>query len=117
MTENLNQFIPIEGDNHSHCLFYIDTSGQLAYLNEYCCIDMGYAREELIAQAVDELGVLADCQSLMSMFKLSMRDKTSRVNTIVQRKDGAKFPAKIVITFTPYGRRMLLRCDLFRLGG
>lgn len=116
MPENLKQLNPVEVDNYTHCLFYLDTNGQLAYLNKYCCMDLGYAQEELIARTVGELGVLADCQSLMSMFKLCMRGKTSRIETTVQRKDGATFPAKIDITFTPYGRRILLRCDLYKLG-
>jgi PAS domain S-box-containing protein len=115
MRENLNHLSPVGGDNHSHCLFYLDINGQLAYLNDYCCVDMGYAREELIAQAVGELGVLTDCQNIMSMFKLSMRGNTGRFDTTVQRKDGATFLAKIIITLTPYGRRLLLRCDLYRM--
>jgi len=116
MTENLNPLNPAGNNDHSHCLFYLDTNGQFAYINEFCCRDIGYAREELIAHAPDEVGMMTDCQNFMSMFKLCMRGKTSRFETTVRRKNGATFPAEISITHAPYGRRMLLRCDLHDLG-
>jgi PAS domain S-box-containing protein len=102
---------------NNHCLFFLDTDGQFAYLNESCCMDLGYAREELIAQAVNELGMLADCQDLKSMFNLCILGKTNLIETTVRRKDGATFPAKIDITHVLYGRRMLFRCDLHRING
>jgi len=117
MTGNLNHLNPVWDDNHSHCLFYLDTNGQFAYINEYCCRNLGYSREELLAQTVDKLGVLTDCHIFMSMFKQCMRGKASRFETTVRRKDGATFPAEINITHAPLGRRMLLRCDLHDIGG
>jgi len=117
MTGNLSHLNPVEDGNHGHCLFYLDTNGQFAYVNEYCCGYMGYAKEELIAHVLDELDVMTDCQHFMSMFKLCMRGKTNRFETTVRRKDGVTFPAAINITHAPYGCRMLLRCDLHSMGG
>jgi PAS domain S-box-containing protein len=117
MTGNLSHLNPVEDNNNCHCLFYLDTNGQFAYINEYCCEYMGYTKEELIAHGLDELGVIADCQNFMSMFKLCLHGKSSRFGTTVRRKDGVTFPAEINITNAPYGHRMLLRCDLHGIGG
>ena len=106
---NLNQ---IECKHQGDCLFFLDTNGQFAYVNEYFCTDMGYSREELIAQAFDELGMLSDSHNFKTVFKHCTPDQTSRYELSMRRKDGASFPAEINITHAPYGSRMLLRCDL-----
>lgn len=102
----------VAGEKLDNCLFYIDAKGVVAYVNEYCCNDLGYAREELIAHTVTELEVLTDSPGFMCMLRQRMGGKSSRFETIVRRKDGSTFPAEICITYAPYGNRMLLRCDL-----
>jgi PAS domain S-box-containing protein len=101
---------------HTNSLFYLDTNGQFAYVNEYCCTNMGYAKAELIAKAMDDIGVLTDCQNFKSMFKLCMDEKICHLNTTVRRKDGSTFPAEISAMLAPHGSRMLLRCDLHSTG-
>jgi PAS domain S-box-containing protein len=105
-----------EGGEHSDSLFYLDTNARFAYVNECCCKDMGYSREELIAKALDELGVLTDSRNFQSMFRLCMDGRTCRLEMAVRRKDGSMFPAEISITQAPCGNRMLLRCDLHNTG-
>jgi PAS domain S-box-containing protein len=117
MTENMKHFIHVDGSKTSNCFFYLDATGQCAYVNEHCCEYMGYAREELISHAMDELGVITDCHCFMSMFRACMHDKTSRFATTVHRKDGVILPAEFHIMQSPRGRRMLLRCDLLGMGG
>lgn len=112
MTGNLNYSNLAGNGNYSSCLFYLDTNGRCAYINEYCCRYMGYAREEFISHTLNELGVLTDSKNLMSMFNLGMRGKTKQFETIIRRKDGATFPAEISISQAPFGHRLLLRCDL-----
>ena len=73
MTVDLSHLNLVEDSNQGHGLFYLDTDGLFAYINECCCRDIGYAREELIAHALDKLGVMTDCQNFMSMFKLCAR--------------------------------------------
>lgn len=117
MIGNLQHINPADEGNHDHGLFYLDTGGRLAYINECCCGDIGYARDELVAHVLDELGVITDCQCFMSMFKPFMRGTTRRFETVVRRKDGMTFPAGINITPTQYGHRMLLRCELLGRDG
>jgi PAS domain S-box-containing protein len=117
MTGNLNHSPAVEGSSYDHCLFFLDTDGQCAYINEDCCRFMGYAREELIAHTLNELGVITDCQSFMSMFRNCMSGKTKRFEATVHRKDGVTLSAEINITHATYGRRELLRCDLHGMDG
>jgi len=108
---------PVDDGNQNHCLFYLDTNGLCAYISDHCCRMMGYAREELIAHTLDELGVLKICQCSLTLFELCMHAQTSRVEAIVRCKDGATYPAEICIMRAPLGRRMLIRCELQGIGG
>lgn len=95
------------------CVFYIDTCGLMAYVNDYCCRDLGYAREELIARSVTDTDMLPeDAQRFACMLAECLCGKEKRFEATVQRKDGSKFPAKINMERAPYGNRILLRCDL-----
>ena len=117
MTGNLNYSNLAENGNYANCLFYLDTNGRCAYVNEYCCRYMGYAREEFIARTLNELGVLTDFKSFKSMFNLCMHGKTRQFETIIRRKDGTTFPAEINISQASFGHRLLLRCDLYGTEG
>lgn len=99
-----------------NCVFYLDARGLMAYVNDYCCRDLGYDREELIAHAVTDTNMLPDRHRLSAMLEQCIHGKAKRFETTVQRKDGSRFPAEISMENAPYGNRMLLRCDLVVCG-
>ena len=108
----MNNPEPINYYSHGDCLFFLDANGQLAYVNNDFCVDLGYTRDELIAQHLDELGVLLNIQKFKTILMSTKNDKTSHCETFVRCKNGKTFPAELNVTHTPHGCRMLLRCDL-----
>ena len=98
--------------NHSDSLFYLDADGLFAYVNDCCCMETGYNRNELIANSLNNIGDISGYQNYISLFKLCMNGHIGVLKILIQRKDGTAYPAEINITQENHGSRMLLRCNM-----
>ena len=73
-------------------------TGQLTYVNDQACLQLGYAREELLAMTVRDVNPEIDGEGVRELERqLRNGDHSSPIETTHRRKDGSLYPAEVTV--------------------
>ena len=73
-------------------------TGQLSYVNDQACQQLGYTREELLAMTVRDVNPGVDSEAIRELEQqLRTSDYSSPFETTHRRKDGSLYPAEVTV--------------------
>ncbi|HLD09828.1 MAG TPA: MASE1 domain-containing protein, partial [Methylophilaceae bacterium] len=79
--------------------FWLNPEGQVTYVNDYACQNLGYSREELIGQHVWDFDPDLPAKTWPQRWAKLKKIRTHTFETRHRRKDGTIFPAEITTNY------------------
>jgi PAS domain S-box-containing protein len=84
-------------------VYWFDSHNKLIYVNDAGCAALGYAREELIGQALTAYSPHATPERLKLVWEKLRGQGYYKGETVHRRKDGSEFPVEIMTTLVRLG--------------
>ncbi|MHB8110981.1 MAG: PAS domain S-box protein [Syntrophorhabdaceae bacterium] len=102
IAESALKFTQFSVDRAGDSVYWIDSEGRIAYVNDSACNSTGYDREEMLALTIYELdrGCLANA---WPQFWADIVEKGSaQFESMYRRKDGSAFPVEMSTSYLSY---------------
>ncbi len=91
------------GIDHSQiAVFQVDDNGQIYYVNDQACQDLGYTSDELYQMKIWEVDAHLTQEQWKNHRKQTRNKRFSNIITNHRRKDGTIFPVEVAIDFIKF---------------
>jgi PAS domain S-box-containing protein len=89
-------------DHAADYIFWINSAGQIIYVNETVCQRLGYRREELLNLTIHDLDPNFPREVWIKHWNDLKRNKSLTVETLHRTKEGALIPVEVAINYYEY---------------
>jgi PAS domain S-box-containing protein len=100
--ENTLKFTQFSVDNAADSIYWIDSTGSIAYVNDSACLSTGYDREELLSMKIHEIDMEQAAANWQQYWTDISRKGSDQFESTHRRKDGARLPVEVSVSYLPY---------------
>ncbi len=100
--ESTLKFTQFSVDNAADSIYWIDSTGSIAYVNDSACLSTGYERHELLSMKIHEIEPGHPAQDWPRYWQGIVEKGSDQFESLHRRKDGATFPVEVSISYLPY---------------
>ncbi len=90
-------------DHSVVCAFWIGRDGQLHFVNETACQELGYGRDELLQMNIRDIVADYQDEGREGFWQEIAAAKTQVFETVHRRRDGTTFPAVVTAHYLEFG--------------
>jgi len=92
-------------DNSANAVFWIEKSGNLAYVNSSAAEMLGYSIEELLGKKIFDIDLNMTQDNWQNHWSLVKNSEKFRFETLHKRNDGTTYPAEVFASYFHYKHR------------
>ncbi|PJZ84361.1 PAS domain-containing sensor histidine kinase [Leptospira harrisiae] len=107
------QFTQYSIDTISESILWLDSEGNIVFVNDAACKNYGYTKEELLSMKMFQVDPIFTVDMWKSHWQEILNRKTFSIETINQRKDGTSFPIEVTVNLIEYGGKQY-NCAIVR---
>ncbi|TGL15268.1 PAS domain-containing sensor histidine kinase [Leptospira meyeri] len=107
------QFTQFSIDTISESILWLDSQGNIVFVNDAACQNYGYTKEELLSMQMFQVDPLFNLETWNAHWQEILERKTFSIETINQRKDGTSFPIEVTVNLVEYAGKQY-NCAIVR---
>jgi PAS domain S-box-containing protein len=92
-------------DIASDAAFWMDTEGQIIYVNTAACKELGYTMDELLQMKIFAINPRTNAQNWAEALLMLRNTGYFTTESVLRRKDGSQFPVEIASTYLIYDNK------------
>ena len=100
--ESTLKFTQFSVDNAADSVYWIDSTGSIAYVNDSACLSTGYERHELLSMKINEIDMEHLIPDWSQYWRQIVRRGSDQFESTQRRKDGTTFPVEVSVSYLPY---------------
>ncbi len=100
--ESTLKFTQFSVDKAVDSIYWIDSTGSIAYVNDSACLSTGYDCDELLSMKIHEIDTEHAAQNWQQYWKDISRKGSDQFESMHRRKDGTTFPVEVSVSYLPY---------------
>ncbi len=95
-------------DQASDCIFWIDRTGRITYVNEAAATSLGYTRDEILLLTVCDIDTRCDRNEWKKLFHRLKCDCSCRFESVFRKKDGSFLPVEVGCVYDEFQQKPLI---------
>ncbi|MEN6617628.1 MAG: PAS domain S-box protein, partial [Syntrophorhabdus sp.] len=100
--ESSLKFTQFSVDSAGDSIYWVDSGGNIAYVNHSACRSTGYSREEMLAMAIYERDMMSTAVLWPQLWADIAAKGSTQFESIHRRKDGTTFPVEMSASYLSY---------------